>query len=318
VQNDWVRKAPVVLAVASAAALLLRSGGGGISPAIAVLVCLVAVGWVGATCPSPIAVSALVVVCAAFVVSTARDDSVSAAQGAQPVAVAILVCGLSFAIRRSIDRRMELNRLQIELDLAAARSELARDVHDVTSHALMAVLTQLRVSRRGLGLGNTEGAERALGQAEMAAGQAIQDLRALTLVIAGRSAPLAACGSLAEVRAQISQACANFPHASYDPGSGDDRPLAPAMATTAIRVVQQCLANAAAHSPDTRVTVSTGVEGDCLSISATNPIRSGSGHGLKMGLTIMEQRVHEVGGTLRSGPSGETFTVTCRLPIGVP
>jgi signal transduction histidine kinase len=311
-----MRKASIVAALGSAVCLVVTAGHA-IVPIVALLASLVALGWVTTTCDIRTAIAILAVTCLAFAVAIARDDSVSAGEGAQPIVLAMLVCGACVLVRRSVAARMEMNRLQLGLSLAEARAELARDVHDVTSHALMAVLTQLRVGRRGMAMGETLNAERALAQAEQAAGQAITDLRALTLIVAGRDTPLSSCHSLADVHTQISQACANFPTVTFEPASADNIALPPAVATTAIRVVQQCLANAAAHSPESPVAVKTSLDDGWLLIEAANPIGGGSGAGLKLGLAIMEHRVNGVGGTLHRGARANEFAVSCRLPIGV-
>jgi signal transduction histidine kinase len=180
----------------------------------------------------------------------------------------------------------------------------------------MGVLTQLRVGRQCLALGHNENADRALGQAEDAAGQAIHDLRALTLVIAGVPTPLAACSSYVDVQMQMKQACASFPLAIFQTNPPVNLELSPVVATTAIRVVQQCLANAAAHSPESPVVVTATIDSGSLLISSTNQTGNSNGAGLKLGLLIMEHRVHDVGGTFKSGTANKSFEVSCRLPIG--
>lgn len=225
------------------------------------------------------------------------------------------VAGGALAIARHIQRRVELERLRAELRLATARGELARDIHDVTNHALMAVLTQLRVGRRGLGTNDLATAERGLGQAEAAARAAITDLRGLTLLAAGTGPPPPACSSLREVYDQIGEACINFTPTSYD---HDERngPVRPDVATTAIRVVQQCLANAAAHAPGEPLTVVAAREDAWLRIRTHNAICATDEPGLRLGLSIMSQRVADVGGTLEAGVADGAFRVDCRLPLG--
>jgi signal transduction histidine kinase len=254
------------------------------------------------------------VVVAALSVTTALDDAVSAGEAAQPILVAAAVAIGVHAVRASVKRREDHARLQAELGLAQARADLARDVHDVTSHALMAVLTQLRVARRGVDIGDQEIAARGLDKAEGAAKNAIGDLRSLTLVIAGSGRQLSSCETLAEVFSQIREACSNFPTTTFrqEPTDG---PIDPQIATTAIRVVQQCLANAAAHSPRSPAVISACVDRGLLRITASNAISADGDTGTQLGLTIMEHRVADVGGTIAAGPIDGEFVVCCELPL---
>jgi signal transduction histidine kinase len=251
--------------------------------------------------------------------AVALDDQVNASAGTQSILLLAAVAFAAWGIKRSVTRRIELEHLQSSLGLAKARSELARDVHDVTSHALMAVLTQLRVGRRGIDSGDSLAAGRGIDQAEAAARAAIGDLRALTLLVSGGDAPLATCRSLREIYDQIAQACANFPSTEFHHDE-TDAPVESNVATTAIRVIQQCLANAAAHAPGSYLTVTSTVRsttsGPWLRLVTRNRSSASSEHGLQLGLSIMAQRVAEVGGTLSAGHHENMFRVECSLPIG--
>jgi signal transduction histidine kinase len=144
---------------------------------------------------------------------------------------------------------------------------------------------------------------------------AIADLRALTQIVAGSPAQLASCSTLSQVYAQIDQAGANFPTAVVH-HDGADGEIDARVATTAIRVLQQCLANAAAHAPGKAVAISAQRIETMLVVVATNAVEELSEPGLRMGLAIMAQRVSDVGGLFSSGIASGMFSVHCELPIG--
>jgi signal transduction histidine kinase len=313
----WNRSPVLAMALASGAAVVASSDG---RLPIAVLLAMVASMAVVAYKTNHRKTLVLLAVgIVSLCVAVALDDQVNASAGTQSILLLVAVAFAAWGIKRSVKRRIELEHLQSSLSLAKARSELARDVHDVTSHALMAVLTQLRVGRRGLDSGDSLAAERGIDQAEAAARAAIGDLRALTLLVSGGDAPLATCRSLREIYDQIAQACAKFPSTEFHHDE-TDAPVESNVATTAIRVVQQCLANAAAHAPGSYLTVTSTVtsttSGPWLRLATRNRSSASSEHGLQLGLSIMAQRVAEVGGTLSAGHHENMFRVECSLPIG--
>jgi signal transduction histidine kinase len=309
----WTRSPLTTTALVGAAAVVASIDGR--LPVPILLAAAATIGVVAYTANLRTTAVALAIVLTSLVLAIALDNQVGAADGAQSILLVCVVAAGAAGIKRSLARTIELERLRTDLGLSRARSELARDVHDVTSHALMAVLTQLRVGRRGIEQSDAAVAARGIDQAEAAARSAIGDLRALTLLVAEGERPLASCQSIREINDQIAQSCANFTPTEFEHDDADG-PVASNVATTAIRVVQQCLANAAAHAPGNCLTVRSKVTGKWLMISAQNQASVSGEPGLQLGLTIMQQRVAEVGGTLEAGKSNGVFHVECRLPIG--
>jgi signal transduction histidine kinase len=309
-----IRTSPLASACVAAGALVLAAMDhrASIVGLVVVIVLVAVVGSHGAIGPTFLAATVGVVACAGTV---ALDDNVSVLDGLQPMGIVALAAVGGWAAGRELRRRDEMQRLRVANDLAVARSELSRDVHDVTSHALMAVLAQLRVGRRGLANADVTAAERGFGQAESVVRDAIADLRSLTQIVAGSPVQLASCATLHDVYAQISQAGSNFPNATAHTDSADGN-LDAQVATTAIRVVQQCLANAAAHAPGHQVSIVAQRCGERLVLVSTNTVAGTSEPGLQLGLAIMAQRVSDVGGVLTTGISDGAFRVRCELPIG--
>ena len=103
---------------------------------------------------------------------------------------------------------------------------------------------------------------------------------------------------------------------------GDPAGSAPTIARTVSRIMQEALTNVRKHAPGARAKVelrytATGVDVRVTNTAATaapDPALAGSGSGLDG----LGQRVELVGGTLRSGPTGEGgFAVSAILPAYV-
>ncbi|HET7271923.1 MAG TPA: ATP-binding protein [Rubrobacter sp.] len=104
---------------------------------------------------------------------------------------------------------------------------------------------------------------------------------------------------------------------------GDDR-LPPTLETALYRVAQEALTNVRKHADTTRVRLSLGRLGQEIrlrvldrgrGISRTEAV-SGGGHGERVGIAGMEERVALLGGTFRvlSGP-GQGTLIVARVPL---
>jgi hypothetical protein len=98
------------------------SAGHGLLPVGALLVSLIALGCVSAICDPRTSALILAFTCVSFAVAITRDDSVSAAEGTQPILLAMFIWGTCVVVRRLVVARMELNRMQLDIRLAEARA----------------------------------------------------------------------------------------------------------------------------------------------------------------------------------------------------
>jgi len=105
---------------------------------------------------------------------------------------------------------------------------------------------------------------------------------------------------------------------------GDPAPIAPTVARTAFRVVQEALTNVRKHAPGASAEVQLryhpgGVEVTVTNTAAAGPPDPALGRGSGAGLAGLRQRVELVGGQLDAGPaSGGGFRVGAILPAYVP
>jgi signal transduction histidine kinase len=245
------------------------------------------------------------------------DVRMGATQGAQSVvllAVAPMIC---HAVGRSKRRSVELERLRSNRTLENGRAEVARDVHDITSHALMAVITQLRVADRALTVPDHSAAQRGVSAARDAASSALDELRTLAAVLSGSTSltqPALTTGKLGQEFARLCSAVHEARFVAKE--VRDDLQIDERVSTAALRIVQQCLANAATHAPGEIVTISLETSGDGVVISSSNRHPMGSVRRSGIGLAIMHRRATEAGGELIVEESEQRFTVRCVLPIG--
>jgi signal transduction histidine kinase len=197
----------------------------------------------------------------------------------------------------------------VDLAVSAERTAVARELHDVVSHAVGLVAVQAaaaevswhtdeEASRRALELVRTT-AEETLGEVDRllpggaTSAKGVSDLEALV-------ARIGAAGTPVDLRV------------AGEPGAADLR--------VAYRVVQEALTNVVRHAPGAaaRVRVDVDSAGTEVTVSDDGPGAVGAvsrGYGL-IGLT---ERVELAGGSLSTGPgpNGRGFRVAATLPAPV-
>ena len=212
---------------------------------------------------------------------------------------------------------------------AAVQSErlrLARELHDVASHAVGVMVLQA-------------GAAAAL--ADRAPGQAREALSTVRSTGADAQVELDVLFGLLDAGAVGAAGLA----ASPDPGGLDDvlhalagrieaaglrvslhlaerLPADPQLAATIYRVVQEALTNATRYAPGAAVEVTVAEQNRMLEVTVRDdgpgqePTISSAGG---FGLVGLAERVRALGGTVTAGPAaGRGFVVTARLPLDRP
>ncbi|WP_308114637.1 histidine kinase [Streptomyces sp. ISL-12] len=223
------------------------------------------------------------------------------------------------------DRR----RLAAEAAVVRERAGIARELHDVVTHHVTAMVVQADAAQYMLDAAPDKVAT-GLGAISDAGRHALTDLQYLLGVLKAADGPpdhgapaAPAPGSLADLVAQTRAAGQPVELAE----SGERRPMASAVELAAYRVVQEALTNALKHAPGrpTRVRVAYGAERLEVEVvteateaavpvgsAGPRPLGRGGGHGL-IGL---RERVSVCGGELEAGPRPDGgFGVHARIPL---
>ncbi|WP_033340708.1 sensor histidine kinase [Catenuloplanes japonicus] len=213
----------------------------------------------------------------------------------------------------------ERRRLAAQTALAAERERIARELHDVVTHHVTAMVVQAgaaqfvasseeKVTANLVAIGET--GRRALGE--------LRDL--LGVLDPARRAPMDQLPTLAEVEGLVAQSrAAGQPIELVEEGARPD--VGAGRELAAYRVVQEGLTNALKYAAGSRTVVRLGNRPDAVDIEVSTfgaPARPGAGvGGSGRGLAGLRERVELFGGTFHSGPRPDGgFTLTARIPAG--
>ncbi|MFD6285700.1 histidine kinase [Streptomyces sp. NPDC060205] len=253
----------------------------------------------------------------------------------------LVVCwGIGRTVRARQDGEAERRRLSVEAAMARERARIARELHDVVTHHVTAMVVQADASQFLLA-DAPERVETGLEAISDSGRRALRDLQHLLGVLkaSGDTSEGPSGGTAADGPEDTSAA----PERSPEPGRlsdlveqtrtagqpvelaerGERQELATAVELAAYRVVQEALTNALKHAPGHRtlvqvhygkdVEVEVTTEGAPATATAQRrrPLGRGGGHGL-IGL---RERVGVFGGELLAGdrPDGG-FSVRARIP----
>ncbi|SEF38225.1 Signal transduction histidine kinase [Amycolatopsis pretoriensis] len=209
-------------------------------------------------------------------------------------------------------RRQEAERRRLTARAAAAdeRARLARELHDVVTHHVTAMVVQADAAQY-LPPGT---APEVFAAITGSGREALTELRFLLGVLeatGARTPGLSALPGLVEQPGRV-----------VDLVEAGERPELPAETElTAYRIVQEALTNAAKHAAGRPATVRVGYGADLLEIEvttrgpATEPGELGSGG---RGLAGLRERVDALGGRFAAGPSADGFRVSAQFPVAGP
>lgn len=208
----------------------------------------------------------------------------------------------------------------IQLAIQEERLRLARELHDVVSHSVSAVILQAAGARQSLRPDPALG--RVLEAIESTSTAAARDLRGLLGLLgpatseSGSAQPGPRIDELSDLLA-TTRACGIDVALEV---RGTPAPFDERRHLTAYRVVQEALTNVIRHGgTGSRATVEVTWSDSSLDLAVTSvavappsaPIGGTSGRGL----AGLRQRIEEVGGSLDSGPLGRTgYRLTARIP----
>ncbi len=197
----------------------------------------------------------------------------------------------------------------------AERRRIARELHDVVSHAVTLIAVQAESGQAVIDR-DTESARRSLSAIGEASRDALTELDRMLRLLGPDDARDVDSG-LGGLPALIAGARAAGLHVTVEE-KGRLQGLSPTADHCAYRVVQEGLTNALRHAPGSNVTVHIGDDGDNVLIDVTSlgASRSTAYGGTGRGLAGLRQRVLGLGGTLdtETSHSGD-FSLHAAVPV---
>lgn len=216
----------------------------------------------------------------------------------------------------ALAREGSVREADAERRLGEERLRMAREVHDVVAHAMVAINVQAGVAAH-IGEENPGQVREALLHIKRTSGEALTDLRATLGVLrdTDRAAPVAPAAGLADLDDVAAQLRASGVRVEVDVDS--DAPVSTPVHAASYRIVQEALTNVLRHADARSVRVVARAEEEQLRIvvnddgSGRSTVTSGAGAGLRG----MRERAEALGGTLTAGPGAERgWRVEATLP----
>ena len=203
--------------------------------------------------------------------------------------------------------------------VAAERTRISRELHDVVGHGLTVVVLQLVGAEALLANGSVDLARTKVAAAEESARTALDEMRRL-LVLLGEDDPdrsLDPQPGLRDLDRLLDQARAAGAQISLAV-EGQTKEIPAGVDLAAYRIVQEALTNVLKHADPPRATVRIGYEADAVAIEVLDDgaPRPTIGGGTGRGLAGLQERVTLYGGAITTGPRpGAGFVVSARLPV---
>lgn len=201
------------------------------------------------------------------------------------------------------------------------RLRIARDLHDMVAHSLVAINVQAGVAAH-VQDPDPETNRQTFRHIKQVSGEALADLRTtLGVLRAGDAeAPVAPTPGLGEVADLVGVLGTSGVEVDLDLDD-DAGAVSGTAGAAAYRIVQEALTNVMRHAGPTRARVSLRRDGDTLRLEVENDapaagraLSPGSGHGLQG----MRERAVAAGGTLRAGATASGgWLVRAELPLSV-
>ncbi|XVU28469.1 sensor histidine kinase [Actinoplanes sp. CA-054009] len=198
---------------------------------------------------------------------------------------------------------------------AAERVRIARELHDVVTHHVTAIVVQANAGRFVAGSGAAADSLQVIGDSGKRALSELRDL--LGVLDPERPAPRERLPGLAQVGELVaSTRGAGQPVTLVEEGTAPDMGAGRELAV--YRVVQEALTNAMKYAAGQPTSVELGYRPDGVSASVVTArtVNGGAGGGGGHGLAGLRERVELFGGEMTAGPRpGGGFEVQAHVPV---
>ncbi len=208
-------------------------------------------------------------------------------------------------------------RLETARAVTAERAKIARDMHDILSHAVSLMIVQAEAGPVVV-RSDPERAEKVFDTIAGSGRDAMEQLRRMLGVLkeedtAGPRAPQPTVAALPGLIEHVERT--GLPVELRV--EGGPRPLPPDAEVAAYRIVQEALTNTLKHAAATSAVVRLHWDPEALTITVGDDGRAAPAHGGGNGLIGIRERAAAFGGTASAGPRarGGGFEVTARLPV---
>lgn len=258
-----------------------------------------------------------------------QDTAKNLAFVAIPLALGVAAHDRRAYTEALVDRAESAERTREEEALRRVGEErlrIARDVHDVVAHAMVAINVQAGVGAHLLDR-DPEQARSTLREIKRVSGASLDDLRSILGLLREEGAeavdapvrPTQGLAGIEDLRDGLGSAGVDL---DVDLAIGA---LPAAIDATGYRIVQEALTNVLRHVGPTTARVRVAHRDDLLLIEVENdrgrgPAPDGhAGSGSGNGLRGMRERAAAVGGSFEAGPrAGGGWRVAASLPVGAP
>ncbi len=215
---------------------------------------------------------------------------------------------------RELERQSEQDREIV----AAERSRIARELHDIISHTVSVMGVQAAAAAAVLDT-QPERARESLETIETTARDTVLELSRLLAVLRddGEAVSRAPQPGLASVPDLLKSFNGTGPRIAYTV-DGDTSHLPPGLDLAAYRIVQEALTNIRKHATARQAWVEIDASPRAVEIAVMDDGRgtNGDGFGTGRGLVGMRERAALYGGTFQAGPMAEGgFEVRVCLPV---
>jgi signal transduction histidine kinase len=238
---------------------------------------------------------------------------------ARELSFSFFVLVASYVFGRLTDTRQRANRVEAERAAARERARIAREMHDILSHAVSLMIVQAEAGPVAVRTA-PERAEAAFDAISETGRDAMAQLRRMLGVLregdepaAAPRAPQPGLGDLPDLLDRVRASGLDVVYGT----AGSARTLPEATGATVFRIVQEALTNTVKHASARSVCVQLTYGDRDLCVDVTDDGRGPqSGPGGGHGLVGVRERAAAHGGTAVTGPGpdGRGFEVRVRIP----